>query len=103
MCISDWSSDVCSSDLRIKVWWEGNQRFFEADVLSYNFEDRKYQVFYLVDGNTQDEDLDGNAKWEVLDETQEEFRLLKGHSSQVCRHQPSLLHHLDNHLNMTPI
>lgn len=68
---------------RIKVWWEGNQRFFEADVLSYNFEEKTYQVVYLIDNNTQDEKLDESMKWELLDETQEELRLLKRRSSQV--------------------
>jgi hypothetical protein len=68
---------------RIKVWWEGNQRFFEADVLSYNFEEKTYQVVYLIDNNAQDEKLDASAKWEILDETQEELRLRKRRSSQV--------------------
>lgn len=55
---------------RVKVFWEGNQTYFEADVLSYNEETNSHHIRYLIDGDESSELLwkvpttandDGNA------------------------------------------
>lgn len=40
---------------RVKVWWEGNLAFLEADVESYNPKTNKYLCKYEVDGSVSEE------------------------------------------------
>lgn len=42
---------------RIKVWWEGNDAFFEADVVSYDPVSGLHKVHYLVDDDMSEEML----------------------------------------------
>lgn len=42
---------------RVKVWWEGNLAFLEADVESYNSKTNKYLCKYEVDGSVSEEDF----------------------------------------------
>ena len=83
---------------RIKVWWEGNDAYFEADVVSYDPTSGLHKVYYLVDDDLSEEMLwtngdnskgggagggaggsgsggrsgDGKVLWQMLDESREE-------------------------------
>jgi hypothetical protein len=66
----------------IKVWWEGNQKYFEADVMDFVAKTNKFACHYLVDNSYCDENLDEfwnsisddvkiiKRPWYWLDETQ---------------------------------
>eukprot|EP01041_Mallomonas_annulata_P004195 gene4195-8340_t len=55
---------------RVRVWWEGNQSFFEADVIGIT-DSGKVRVRYLTDEEESEEYLTqhGGTLWEWLDET----------------------------------
>ena len=82
---------------RIKVWWDGNDSYFEADVISYDAVTGLHKVHYLVDDDVSTERLwstglddkdtvisddkaginsrhskGGATVWEMLDETRKE-------------------------------
>ena len=69
---------------RIRVWWDGNDAFFEADVVSFDPASGLHKVFYLVDNDISEEKLlacenglsvangVNAAVWELLDESREE-------------------------------
>jgi hypothetical protein len=42
---------------RVKVWWDGNQRYFDADVLDYDPSKGVHTIQYLVDGQVSKEIL----------------------------------------------
>jgi histone-lysine N-methyltransferase SETD2 len=63
---------------RLRIWWEGNQAFFEADVLEYVPKSGRYMCHYLADDTTTDEGLSEAASvWSWLDETQNEAVIRK--------------------------
>jgi hypothetical protein len=72
---------------RVKIWWDGNQEYFEADVIDYNESTGKHDCRYDVDGTSQAEFLIPDASksvgngydldWNWLDESQEEFIIKK--------------------------
>lgn len=83
---------------RVKVWWEGNDAYFEADVVSFDPVSGLHKVYYLMDNDMSEERLwaRGNnngsssstcggddvssrgtaqgkcATWQLLDETRDE-------------------------------
>ncbi len=57
---------------RVKVWWEGNQSYFEADVVEHNPLTGKFKCRYLCDDTQCYENLaDPASDWSWLDESQE--------------------------------
>lgn len=77
---------------RIKIWWDGNNCYFEADVQdiyiptndnsprssSKNSSVVYNTLFYLDDGNTKNELVVGSKNdWMVLDETREDLLIKK--------------------------
>jgi hypothetical protein len=42
---------------RVKIWWDGNQRYFDADVLSYDPSHGIHTIQYLEDGQVSKEIL----------------------------------------------
>eukprot|EP01038_Epipyxis_sp_PR26KG_P013587 gene13587-18237_t len=63
---------------RIKLWWEGNQEFFEADVIGYDDNIKRYQCEYLIDFSVVNEDLEKRSSiWYWLDESQDELMIKK--------------------------
>ena len=65
---------------RIKIWWEGNKEYFEADVTATMVDGGKqmHVVYYTIDGKKQKESLmDGSAQWMLLDESKEETLIKK--------------------------
>jgi hypothetical protein len=79
---------------RIKVWWDGNQSYFEADVLSYNARKAKYSLRYLVDNDIVDEALsiDVNLVKDLADQTQNcsEVNISKRKNASVSAPSPWL-------------
>ncbi len=77
---------------RVRVWWEGNQAYFEADVLEFVEKTGRYRVHYVVDDTDNDEHLaDPASDWSWLDETQaavvikkKVYTLLKDYFSWYC-------------------
>merc|ERR1711991_246919 len=63
---------------RIKVWWEGNQAYLEADVEGFDCEKRLHKLIYLDDGDERVEDLVSmSVDWQWLDEEREELSIKK--------------------------
>lgn len=65
---------------RVRVWWEGNQAYFEGDVTDYNSLTNKHKVYYILDHSINDELLWTQIPenpWLWLDESQEDSRVLK--------------------------
>ncbi len=60
----------------MRIWWEGNQAYFEADVTEHL--GNRYRVHYLTDDTDNDENLaDRESNWFWLDETQSEVVIKK--------------------------
>src|SRR3546814_8591417 len=55
MRISDWSSDVCSSDLRCGESWFGYPRRYTCDQLRYTNQDRIVHTSYRSYGSRSEE------------------------------------------------
>lgn len=54
---------------RVKVWWQGNLAFLEADVESYNPKTNKYLCKYEVDGSFSEEDFGHSVGSKVVSST----------------------------------
>ena len=65
---------------RVKVWWDGDQVYYEADVLAYEITDGKvfHTLHYIYDDKKLSEILIGSkTRWYYLDETKEEVVIKK--------------------------
>ena len=65
---------------RVKVFWEGNQQYFDSEVIDYIMEKRKHVVKYLSEDTITQEELSMDiitAKWLWFDETRKELVIKK--------------------------
>lgn len=63
---------------RVRIWWDGNQAYLEANVDSYDEDMRTHTVTYFDDGDVATEDLVGlTADWQWMDETKEDVAIVK--------------------------
>lgn len=65
---------------RVKVWWDGDLVYYEADVIAYEITEGKasHVLHYIYDDKKMSESLIGSKnKWYVLDETKEEVVIKK--------------------------
>eukprot|EP01042_Synura_sphagnicola_P003199 gene3199-3952_t len=60
---------------RLRIYWEGNDCYFEADVLRVNEETGTVTVYYFADEMECEEVLEVGGKWEWLDQTKEDRQI----------------------------
>lgn len=80
---------------RIKVWWDGNQAFLEADVRGYDSKKSNHQIQYVVETTVVDEflrldnhDSSKGSDWMWLDESREEASIRKKQRIQNFSTEP---------------
>ncbi|CAM9628582.1 unnamed protein product [Choristocarpus tenellus] len=69
---------------RIRIWWDGDSAFYNADVVAYVSETGKHKVIYVEDTDIYEEDLSpGKQRWELLDgSASQERRDLPGRAAK---------------------
>ena len=73
-------------DKRVRVFWEGNHKRWDANVEMWNEEKKVHELFYIVDAKTSPEQLlqptdrtqcNPQVEWQWLDESQQEHTISK--------------------------
>jgi hypothetical protein len=91
---------------RVKIWWEGNQTYFEGDVTGYIEKTNQHTILYSIDASSEaellwvkagDEStsgdspsnspvvLDNVSSWMWLDETREDRKIQRRVRTSICK------------------